>query len=63
MGAVTAGTAVWVAPWLLGPIAAGFGGIGELRGDRWGRWVVVAAVIATGLGLLLSLLPDKYFMS
>jgi VIT1/CCC1 family predicted Fe2+/Mn2+ transporter len=55
-----AGAAVWVAPLILGLLAVFLGVIGKIRGDRWGRWVVVAAVGAAGLGVLLEQLPSRF---
>jgi ABC-type multidrug transport system permease subunit len=55
--------AIWVAPLLLGPIAVVLGILAEIRGDRLGRWIVLAAVLTTGLGLLLGLLPNKFLMN
>jgi hypothetical protein len=36
------------------------GGIAYARGERRGRWVVLAAAIGTLLGLMFGLLPDKF---
>jgi MFS-type transporter involved in bile tolerance (Atg22 family) len=59
-GVVMAGAAVWVAPLILGLLAVCLGVIAEIRGDRWGRWVVVAAVGAAGFGVLLEQLPSRF---
>ncbi|MFN8037302.1 MAG: hypothetical protein U0V73_15375 [Acidimicrobiia bacterium] len=62
-GIVLAAMAIWVAPLVLGPLAA-LAGLGSyLRGERRGRWVIVLAVVAIGLGLLLNALPDKFAYS
>ena len=52
--------AVFVAPSVLGPIGVVLGIVAYLRGERRGLWVAALAVICTGLGLLLALLPDKF---
>jgi len=52
--------AVFVAPYVLGPIGLLLGIAAHLRGERRGLWVVAFAVVCTGLGLLLTLLPDKF---
>jgi hypothetical protein len=59
-GTGVAAMAVFVAPYVLGPIGLVLGVIAYLRGERRGRWVVVLAIVCTALGLLLSLLPDKF---
>jgi hypothetical protein len=58
-GIFFAGWAVWVLPWLFGPIGMLFGGIAYARGERRARWVVLIAFIAMIVGLLFGLLPDK----
>ena len=59
-GSVAAAWAVFLAPLVLGPVGMMLGGLAFLRGERRGRWVVAAAVVATGLGLLLNALPDRF---
>lgn len=52
--------AVFVAPYVLGPVGLVLGIVAYLRGERRGVWVAAFAVVCTGLGLLLTLLPDKF---
>ena len=59
-GAVAAAWAVFLAPLVLGPVSAALGGLSYARGERRARWIVVAAVVATGCGLVLNVLPDKF---
>jgi hypothetical protein len=59
-GAVAAAWAVFVAPLVLGPLGVMLGGVAFVRGERRGRWVVLAAVVGLGLGLVLNALPDKF---
>ena len=60
LGSALAATAIFVLPLLLGPAGMALGGIAYYRGERRGRWVVVAAATGMALGLLLGLLPDKF---
>ena len=62
-GLALAGLAVWAGPLILGPLGMLFGAAAELRGERRGRWVVVAAVCGLALGLLVSTLPQKFVTS
>ena len=59
-GVFFAGLAVWVLPYTFGPLGMVLGGIAYARGERRGRWVVLAAAIGTLLGLMFGLLPDKF---
>lgn len=59
LGAFSAGFAVWILPLILGPLAMVLGGIAVFRGERRGRWVIAAAVVCVGLGLVVHSLPDK----
>ena len=59
LGAFAAAFAVWILPLILGPLAIILGGVAIARGERRGRWVIVAAVICIGLGLIVHSLPDK----
>jgi len=52
--------AIFVAPYVLGPIGVLLGIVAHARGERRGLWVAAFAVVCTGLGLLLALLPDKF---
>jgi hypothetical protein len=58
LGVFAAGFAIWILPWILGPIAIVFGTVAIVRGERRGRWVIVLAVACIGLGLLVHALPD-----
>src|SRR4051812_27520682 len=56
-GLAFAGLALWVGPLILGPLGILFGAAADVRGERRGRWVAVAALCGLGLGLLVSSLP------
>ena len=55
-----AGLAVWVFPLVLGPVAVLLGLIAHRRGERLGRWVVLAGVVGLCLGLVIDALPDSF---
>jgi hypothetical protein len=55
--------AVFLAPLVLGPVGFVLGGIAYYRGERRARWIIVAAIVCIGLGLLLDALPDKFVMN
>ncbi len=59
-GAVCAAWAVFVVPLFFGIVGIALGGYAWWRGERRGRWVIVAAVVGLLLGLGLGLLPDKF---
>lgn len=59
MGIFAAAMAVWVLPLLVGLIALIFGATALAKGERRGWWVIGAAFVGTGLGLLVELLPEK----
>ena len=59
-GIVAAGWAVFLLPLFFGTVGVALGGLAWYRGERRGRWIMVAAVVATLLGLGLSLLPDSF---
>ena len=59
-GVVAAAWAVFLLPPVFGVIAAALGGYAWWRGESRGRWVIVAAVGCTLLGLALGLLPDWF---
>jgi hypothetical protein len=59
LGVFAAGFAIWILPLLLGPIAIVLGAIAIARGERRGRWVIVAAIVCIGIGLLVHALPDE----
>ena len=59
-GVVCAGWAVFVLPLFFGALGIALGGYAWWRGERRGRWVMLAAVVALLLGLGLGLLPDSF---
>jgi hypothetical protein len=59
-GVVAAGWAVFLLPLFFGAVAFALGGYAWWRGERRGRWLMVAAVVATLVGLGISLLPDWF---
>jgi len=59
-GVVCAGWAMFVVPLFFGTVGLALGGYAWWRGERRGRWVMLAAVAATLFGLGLSLLPDSF---
>jgi hypothetical protein len=63
LGAAAAAFAVFIIPLVLGPIGMLLGLVAVLRGERRGRWVIVAAAAGLVVGLLVGLLPDKFVTS
>ncbi len=59
LGAFAAGFAIWILPYLFAPLAVVLGGVATYRGERRGRWVMLAGVVCLGLGLIVHALPDK----
>jgi hypothetical protein len=59
-GVVAAAWAVFVLPLFFGAVGVALGAYAWWRGERRGRWVIVAAVVGLLLGLGLGLLPDKF---
>lgn len=59
-GVVCAAWAVFLLPLGFGAVAFALGGYAWWRGERRGRWVMVAAVVAVILGLGLGMLPDWF---
>ncbi len=59
LGAFAAGFAIWILPYLFAALAVALGGIATYRGERRGRWVMLAGVVCLGLGLIVHALPDK----
>ena len=59
-GVVAAAWAVFLLPLFFGAIGLALGGVAWWRGERRGRWIMVAAVVATLIGLGISLLPDWF---
>jgi len=62
-GVVAAAWAVFVVPLFFGAVGVALGGYAWWRGERRGRWVVLAAVLATLVGLAIGLLPDWFVMN
>jgi hypothetical protein len=59
-GVVAVGWAVFLLPLFFGTVGFALGGLAWHQGERRGRWIMVAAVAATLVGLGLSLLPDWF---
>jgi MFS family permease len=59
-GVVAAGWAVFVLPLFFGAVGVALGGYAWWRGERRGRWIIIAAIVATLCGLAIGLLPDKF---
>ena len=59
-GVVAVGWAVFLLPLFFGTVGFALGGVAWWRGERRGRWVMVAAVVATLIGLGIGLLPDWF---
>jgi hypothetical protein len=59
-GLVAAAWAIFVLPLFFGGVGVALGALAWWRGERRGRWVIVAAVVGLLLGLGLGLLPDKF---
>ena len=59
-GIVAAGWAVFLLPLFFGAVGVALGGYAWARGERRGRWVMLAAVVATIIGLGIGLLPDWF---
>jgi hypothetical protein len=45
---------------VLAPAAVVFGAYSWSRGERLGKWVIVAAVVCFGLGVLIAALPNSF---
>ena len=59
-GVVAVAWAVFIVPLFFGAIGFALGGYAWWRGERRGRWVMLAAVAATLVGLAITLLPDWF---
>ena len=59
-GVVAAGWAVFVLPLFFGAVGIALGAYAWWRGERRGRWVILAAIVGLLLGLGLGLLPDSF---
>jgi hypothetical protein len=59
LGVFAAGFAVWIIPWILGPLAMVLGGIAMYKGERRGLWVIGLAAVCIGLGIVVHALPAE----
>jgi hypothetical protein len=59
-GVVAAAWAVFVLPPFFGAVAFALGGYAWWKGERRGRWLMIAAVVAIVIGLGINLLPDWF---
>ena len=59
-GVVAVGWAVFLLPLFFGAVGLALGGYAWWRGERRGRWIMIAAVVATLVGLGISQLPDWF---
>jgi hypothetical protein len=59
-GIVAVGWAVFLLPLFFGAVGLALGGLAWYRGERRGRWIMIAAVVATIIGLGIALLPDWF---
>lgn len=62
-GCIAAGMAIWLLPYVFGPLGMIFGGMAAVRGDRRGRWVIALAAFCLVLGLIVNLVPDHILFS
>jgi hypothetical protein len=62
-GYVAAAMAIWLLPYVFGPVGMVFGAAALGRGDRRGRWVIVAAACGLVLGLVVNQIPDHILFS
>ena len=58
LGVFAASFAIWILPYILGPIAIIFGIVAIVRGERRGLWVIGLAVVCIILGLIVHAIPD-----
>jgi len=58
LGVFAASFAIWILPYILGPIAIIFGIVAMVRGERRGLWVIGLAVVCIILGLIVHAIPD-----
>jgi hypothetical protein len=59
LGVFAAGFAIWILPWILGPLAMIFGGVAMYKGERRGLWVIGLAAVCIVLGLIVHALPAE----
>lgn len=62
-GCVAAAMAIWLLPYVFGPLGMIFGAVAMMRGDRRGRWVIALAAGCLVLGLIVNLVPDHILFS
>jgi hypothetical protein len=62
-GCVAAAMAIWLLPYVFGPVGVIFGINAVLHGDRRGRWVVAVAIVGFVLGLIVNVIPDHILFS
>jgi hypothetical protein len=62
-GIVATAWAVFVLPPFFGAVGFALGGYAWWKGERRGRWVMIAAVVAVVVGLGINLLPDWFVMN
>jgi hypothetical protein len=58
LGVFAASFAIWILPYILGPIAIIFGIVAMVKGERRGLWVIGLAVVCIILGLIIHAIPD-----
>jgi hypothetical protein len=59
-GVVAAAWAVFIVPLFFGAVALALGAYAWWRGERRGRWVMLAAVVAAAVGIAIGQLPDWF---
>ena len=59
-GIVAAAWAVFVLPPFFGAVGFALGAYAWWKGERRGRWLMVAAIVAVLVGLGINLLPDWF---
>jgi hypothetical protein len=59
-GIVATAWAVFLLPLFFGAVGFALGGLAWWRGERRGRWIMVAAVVCTLVGLGMNFLPDWF---
>jgi hypothetical protein len=62
-GCVAAAMAVWLLPYVFGPVGMAFGAAAVANGDRRGRWVIAVALVGLVLGLIVNQIPDHILFS
>ncbi|MBV8691162.1 MAG: hypothetical protein JOY57_05845 [Actinobacteria bacterium] len=63
VGCISAAMAIWLLPYVFGPLGMICGGMAVVRGDRRGRWVIALAAVCLVIGLLVNLVPDHILFS